>query len=146
MERKIMIRKSRSSLYTAAAAAVIFTILAVLFLVFKQDTGGAGSFAFWLFLFAGLAGWYMLIDYMRSFMKVSDEGIHTSNILGKEVFIPIRSVRAIGTNRSFFFVYGEQNRILASFEADITAYEEACEIFKDHGIAIEDRNFRRKAK
>ena len=146
MERKIMIRKSRSSLYTTAAAAVIFTVLAVLFLVFRQDTGGAGSFAFWLFVSAALAGWYMLMDYMRSFLEVSDEGIHTNNILGKEVFIPIRSVRAVGTNRSFFFVYGEQNRILASFEADLTAYEEACNIFKDHGIAIEDRNFRRKAK
>ena len=146
MTRQVVIRKSRSSLYTAAAAAVIFTVLAVLFLVFGRDTGGAGSFGFWLFVFAGLAGWYMLIDYMRSFMEVSDEGIRTKNILGKEIFLPMRSVRAIGTNRSFFFVYGEGNRILTSFEADITAYEEACDIFKDHGIAIEDRNFRRKAK
>lgn len=146
MTRQVVIRKSRSSRYTAAAAAVIFTVLAVLFLVYGKDTGGAGSHAFWLFVFAAAAGWYMLVDYMRSFLEVSDEGVHTRSILGKEVFIPMRSIRAIGTNRSFFFVYGEGNRILTSFEADLTAYEEACNIFKDHGIAIEDRNFRRKAK
>lgn len=146
MNRQAVIRKTKSSLYIAVSAAAVFTALAVMFAVFAENTGGIRSVPFWLFAAAACGGWFMIIDYIKAYMVISDEGILSRSISGRDVFVPMSEIRTIGTNGSFFFVYGDKNRILASMEADLNTYEEACAILKDHGVEIADRNFRNKNK
>ena len=140
MNRKIVIKKDRSVFITAVLSAAGFTLLAGLFLLYAKDTGGVSNPAFWVFLLIALFSWYMSADAMKAELFVTDEGISWKGMLGKEQFVPMRQIRRIGTRRSFFFVYGENNHILTSMEADLGRYEEACAIFRDHGIPLENRD------
>lgn len=146
MNRKIVIHKAKSSLYIAASVTVIFSMLAILFAVYSGRTGGMRNGAFWFFVIAALLGWYMIADYARDVMIVSDEGIRTKNLLGNTVFVPMKEIRMIGKKKNFFFVYGENNRILAAMEAELSEYADACELFQSHGIQIAERDFRSRTK
>ena len=140
MNRKIVIKKDRSVFITAVLSAAGFTLLAGLFLFFAKDTGGTGNPAFWVFLVIALIGWYMSADAMKAELCVTDEGITWKGLMGKEQSVPMREISRIGTRKSFFFVYGKNNHILTSMEADLNRYEEACAIFRDHGIPLENRD------
>jgi hypothetical protein len=140
MNRKIVIRKDRSVFITAVLSAAGFTLLAGLFLFFSKDTGGINNPAFWVFLVIALIGWYMSAGAMKAELCVTDEGISWKGLTGNEQFVRMDEIRRIGMRKSFFFVYGNNNHILTSMEADLSHYEEACDIFRDHGIPLENRD------
>ena len=143
MNKQIEIRKTKSAFYTAGAVAAIFSMLAILFLVYSEDTGGIHNAVFWLFSLPALLGWYMIADYAKSVMIISDTEIISKDLFGKEIRIPMNEVQKVGTKKAFIFIYGEKNHVLASMEAELDQYEEAAEIFRSHGIPIVDQNLRR---
>lgn len=133
MNRKEVIVKNRSSLWLAASAAVIFTVLSILSLIYSELTSGIRGFAFWLFLISALIGFAMICDYSKAKIIISDEGI----IDGTEL-IPFEKVKMVGMRKSFIFVYGEKNKVLASIDADLSKYETALKILEDHGVEVAD--------
>ena len=143
MNQQIEIRKAKSAFYTAAAVAVIFTMLAILFLVYSEDTGGFANPVFWLFSLPAVLGWYMIADYAGCVMIISEDEIISKGLSGKETRIPMSEVQKVGTKKAFIFIYGEKNHVLTSMEADLNQYEEAAAIFRKHGIPIVSQDFRK---
>lgn len=146
MNRQVEIRKSRSALYTAGAVAGIFTLFTILFLIYSEDTGGIGNFVFWIFCLPSVLGWVMVFDYMKSVMVISDQAVTVSGLLDKKTSVPLEEVSNVTTRKSFIFIYGEKNHVLASMEADLQRYPEAIQIFRDHEIPVEDRDLRKAFK
>ena len=133
MNRKEVIVKNRSSLWLAASVAVIFTVLSILSLIYSELTSGIHGFAFWLFLISALAGFAMIFDYSNAKIIISDEGIMS----GKRL-IPFDEVKMVGMRKSFIFIYGEKNKVLASIDADLSEYETALKILEDHHVEVAD--------
>lgn len=144
MEERIVIRKKKSALYTALGEALLFTILALLFVIFPEAGGSVRKTAVILFAVLSLPGWGMIIDYMRSSLIIDEEGITAKGPLGKEKRIGWDEISSVGAQKSFLFVYGKKNKVLASLDASLADNPQALAAFKAHGKPVYDQNYRRR--
>jgi hypothetical protein len=144
MEERIVIRKKKSSLYLALSEALLFSVLALLFVIFPEAGGSVRKTAVILFGALSLIGWGMIIDYMKSALIIAEEGIIAKGPLGKEKRISWDEIISVGAEKSFLFIYGKKNKILASLDASLAENPQALAAFRAHGKAVYDHHFRRR--
>ncbi len=144
--KEVKIPKRTTTLIPFVLEVVIFAILAILFVVHSDITGGTNSMGFWLFIAACLPGIYMCADWFVSYLSVSDEGITISGLSGKKMTMKFSEISAVGVKKSFAFLYGKDRKLVTSMEADLAASEEAMKILKAHKIRVIDLEALKKQK
>lgn len=142
MEHCVQIRKKKSSLVTACLEAGCFSVLALLFILFPLAAGSVRRSAVILFLALSLPGWCMVIDYFRSSLVISDEGVEEVLSFGRNKKIAWSEITSVALGRNMVFVYGKNNKILVSMDVPLSDDPQALEILKDHHVELHDHNFR----
>ena len=119
-------------------------MLALLFILFPPAAGSIRKTAVILFLALSLPGWCMVIDYFRSSLVISDEGIEEVLSFGRNKKIAWSEITSVALGRNMVFVYGKNNKILVSMDVPLSDDPQALEILKNHHVELHDHNFRKR--